>query len=373
MGSDTYSREVIEWFLNAQATYYERGDRVADGPIRCEGFYVDPFCDPGCCRPCGPFPTKAAALEWSRRTGEAMRDGDDATDQALWDEQLRLSRMDMIAVIGASGRSGMALCRRLRQPFRAVVRNARKWSASGMETPLAVADLNDPVALKAALAGVAVVVSCVHARNIPAILAAAPPHARFVFMGSTRRYSRWPDAHGDGVRAGEAAFLASGRDGVMVHPTMIYGAQGEDNVQRLAALMRRLPLLPLPGGGANLVQPIHQDDVSDCLIAAANITAPGAQVITIAGPEPIPYRDFCAAIARAAGFAPRPVLPIPAWMLIAASPLTVLPGLPRIRAAEIRRLTEDKAFDIGPMRAILGVDPISLEAGLRATFSPTGD
>jgi len=32
--------------------------------------------------------------------------------------------------------------------------------------------------------------------------------------------------------------------------------------------------------------------------------------------------------------------------------------------AEIRRLTEDKYFDIGPMQALLGVRPIELEAGL---------
>ena len=71
-----------------------------------------------------------------------------------------------------------------------------------------------------------------------------------MLLGSTRKFTRWPDAHGDGVLAGEAACVASGRNGVMLHPTMIYGAQGEDNVQRLAALLRRLPALPLPAAGA---------------------------------------------------------------------------------------------------------------------------
>ena len=37
---------------------------------------------------------------------------------------------------------------------------------------------------------------------------------------------------------------------------MIYGAEGEDNVRRLAALLRRLPVVPLPEGGRALVQPI---------------------------------------------------------------------------------------------------------------------
>ncbi|TCI00615.1 NADH-ubiquinone oxidoreductase [Roseococcus sp. SYP-B2431] len=275
----------------------------------------------------------------------------------------------MIAVIGASGRSGAALCRALREPFRAVVRSAAKWEALGIDAPHAVADLQDPETLRAALAGTSVVISCAHARHIPAILAAAPEDATFVFMGSTRRHSRWPDSHGDGVRAGEAAFLASGRAGFLLHPTMIYGAEGEDNVQRLAALMRRLPVLPLPGGGHNLVQPIHQDDVTRSLIAAARREAAQAQVIVIAGPEPIAYRDFCAAVARAAGLRPRPVLPLPASLLAMASPLArLLPFLPRIGAEEIRRLTEDKDFDTTAMREILGIDPRPLAEGLRQTF-----
>ncbi|WP_431302222.1 NAD(P)H-binding protein [Sediminicoccus sp. BL-A-41-H5] len=275
----------------------------------------------------------------------------------------------MIAVLGASGRSGATLCRALDQPFRAVVRDAAKWQALGIAAPHAVADLRDEGALSAALAGATTIISCAHARHIPAILAAAPPGARFVFMGSTRRHSRWPDDHGNGVRAGEAAFLASGRPGVLLHPTMIYGAEGEDNVQRLAALMRRLPVLPLPGGGGSLVQPIHQADVTRCLVAASSRANAAPEVTIIAGPEPLPYRAFCAEVARAAGIPPRAVLPIPASLLMALSPITrILPFLPRIGAEEIRRLTEDKAFDITAMRATLGVTPIPLAEGLKRTF-----
>jgi hypothetical protein len=67
---------------------------------------------------------------------------------------------------------------------------------------------------------------------------------------------------------------------------------------------------------------------------------------------------------------PRPVLPLPASLLMALSPLTrALPFLPRIGAEEIRRLTEDKAFDITAMRETLGVHPIPLAEGLARTFS----
>jgi uncharacterized protein YbjT (DUF2867 family) len=277
-----------------------------------------------------------------------------------------------IALVGATGRSGVALARALSAEgthFIPVARDAAKWSALGLRGALRAADLRDADALRRALAGASRIVSTVHARWAPGLLAAAEPGASFVLMGSTRRFSRWPDAHGDGVRAGEAAFLASGRAGVMLHPTMIYGAQGEDNVRRLAALLARLPVAPLPGGGRALVQPIHQGDVTRCLVAALRRGWEGAQTIIVAGPAPMAYREFLRAVAAAAGLRAPPILPIPAMPLRLAAPLTrMIPGLPRVSADEIRRLTEDKGFDIGPMRRVLGVDPIDLAEGLALTF-----
>ncbi len=289
-----------------------------------------------------------------------------------------------VHVIGASGRSGTALCRALLArgtAVVAVVRSPDRLAQAGLTpgTPglsTRTADLASLDTLAAALAGAARVVSLAHARHAGAILAASPGGARHVFLGSTRMHTRWPDAHGQGVRAGEAAFLRSGRDGVMLHPTMIYGAQGEDNVQRLAALLRRLPapggrpLVPLPGGGRALVQPIHQSDVTACVLAALARDWNGPHALTIAGPEAVPYAAFIRLVADAAGLAPPRVVAVPAAPLIAATVLTRLPFLPRIRAGELRRLLEDKAFDIVPMRAALGVAPIPLERGLAITFAP---
>ena len=241
-------------------------------------------------------------------------------------------------------------------PFVPVVRSVERWAALGLPGAPEIADLTDPEALRRALGGARRVASCAHARYAGAVLDAAPDAGRFVFLGSTRKFTRWPDAHGRGVLAGEAAFLESGRAGVMLHPTMIYGALGEDNVRRLAALVRRLPLVPLPGGGRSLVQPIHQSDVTRCLRAALDVAWDGPHSLVIAGPAAVPYEIFVHAVAEAAGLrAPRTVS-VPAAVLHALAPLTALPGLPRIRGDEVRRLMEDKAFLIDAMRRILGTD-----------------
>jgi nucleoside-diphosphate-sugar epimerase len=201
------------------------------------------------------------------------------------------------------------------------------------------------------------------------LIEAAPEGARLVLLGSTRKFTRWPDAHGNGVLAGEAALLRSGRPGVMLHPTMIYGAQGEDNVRRLAALMRRLPVLPLPAGGQALVQPIHQSDVTRAIVAALERVWTGPTALVIGGPEPVSYLEFIRAVAEAAGVLRPRTVSVRAGPLIALAALTrIIPGVPTVRGAEIRRLLEDKAFDIGPMRDVLGVAPISLREGLALTF-----
>ena len=93
--------------------------------------------------------------------------------------------------------------------------------------------------------------------------------------------------------------------------------------------------------------------------------------MVIAGPEPLSYRDFLRAVAAASGAGDPWVVSVPAAPLIALAGLTrFLPGLPTVEGTEIRRLLEDKAFDITAMRAVLGVTPISLREGLARTFAP---
>jgi uncharacterized protein YbjT (DUF2867 family) len=277
-----------------------------------------------------------------------------------------------VHIIGATGRSGATLCRSLladARPLVPIVRNAGRWQATGIAVAPRIADIDEAADLAAALADATHIVSCAHARHAGAVIEAAPVAARLILLGSTRKFTRWPDTHGSGVIAGERAFLASGRNGVMLHPTMIYGAQGEDNVQRLAALLRWMPIVPLPEGGTALVQPIHQDDVIRAIRAALDFAWDGPRSLVIAGPAPLPYADFVRAIAAAAGLRRRHIVRVPAGFLMAAAGiLRHVPRLPRVQPDEIRRLLEDKAFYVDPMRQILGVEPIPLHAGLARAF-----
>lgn len=284
-----------------------------------------------------------------------------------------LNTRDPVHVVGANGRSGQALCRALLQkgiPVVPLVRSMAKWHATGLAGSARVMELTDHYSLSAALKDAVRVVSCAHARHTQAIVAATMEDVLLVLLGSTRRYTRWPDSHGLGVMEGERVLIGSGRPGVMLHPTMIYGAQGEDNVQRLAALIRRLPFLPLPDGGAALVQPIHQNDVTRCIVSALDRNWPRPEALVIAGPTAMRYAEFAAAVASAAGLAAPRIVALPSGLLQALAPVAgLVPGLPPVTRDEIRRLSEDKAFEIMPMFNRLGVVPIPLADGLAQTFA----
>ena len=281
-----------------------------------------------------------------------------------------------VCIIGASGRSGSALCRALLaegQKIIAVVRSQGNLAPDIADACEAVriADLTDSTELALAFEGAAVVVNTAHARHLPAILAATK--APVAALGSTRKFTHWPDNHGRGVLAGEAALRADGRPSIILHPTMIYGAQGEDNVQRLAKLLERLPIIPLPGGGRALVQPIDQRDVTRCPVSAIHLIQNGdvtrPESIVIAGPTAVAYRTFVRMVLYFAGLGGRPIVSLPGWMLMALSHVTRhIRRLPQIAPEEIRRLLEDKNFDVAPMEQRLGVTPVPLANGLHHLF-----
>jgi nucleoside-diphosphate-sugar epimerase len=189
-------------------------------------------------------------------------------------------------------------------------------------------------------------------------------------MGSVRRYLAIPDRDGAEIAAGEAALLASGRAGVMLHASMIFGAPDDGNVSRVLGVQRRWPaalpiVLPLPDGGRRLVQPILIDDVVASVVAAIEHPASDGPPIVLAGAQPLPYRDMIRHCAAALGRRAL-VLPVPVAVLsgLAAVASGIGARLP-LNAAELRRAGEDKRFDVGPMIARLGVTPRDFAAALR--------
>lgn len=278
-----------------------------------------------------------------------------------------------IALLGATSKTGRYVVPVLCDHGHAVTaigRDQAKLDGLDRRARTAVADIADAPSLRAALAGADCVASLAHARHTAEILAALPESCRRVVLtGSVRKFTALPDAAADAVRAGEALLLRSGRPGVMLHPSMIYGAPEERNINRILALLARFPAglpipVPLPDGGRHTVQPVFVDDMVAAMVGAIERPEAEGPPIIVAGPRPITYREMVERCAAATG---RRVLIVPLPLASIKSGLAVAErlGIPLpFSALELTRATENKAFDVNDLRERLGVQPRAFEDGL---------
>lgn len=263
----------------------------------------------------------------------------------------------MITIFGATTDLGT----RLTGELRAAGHEVRCVSRSeGLE---AVADLETGANVAAAMQGSDVVVSCAHARYTATILTNLPlASTTIVLMGSAWRYSRVPNARADQVRSAEKLFLSKKFNGVMLHPTMIYGGRQENNIRRLLGVIRSLPVIPAPGGGYQLVRPIYVDDVVRALFIATQTHWSNKHVIGLSGP-PLTWRkmaELCAASIERR----RPIVNVPTAPLIALLSLLDRFGINPLDPNIIRRFKEDVNVSSAEMIELLAIQPRDFESGI---------
>ena len=159
---------------------------------------------------------------------------------------------------------------------------------------------------------------------------------------------------------------------------MIYGAPGDRNLGRLLTLLARarritapggLPvplLLPVPGGGSRLQQPVHVADLADAVLTAVERPETAGHGYDVAGPEPLTFADLLRTAAAAVGGRVL-LVPVPLAPVIALTRgYEKLSRSPRIRAEQWQRLAEDKAFPIDVAARDLGYSPRSFADGIRS-------
>lgn len=168
---------------------------------------------------------------------------------------------------------------------------------------------------------------------------------RSIFVSTTAIFTKLPAPSKARRVAAEDAIATSGLNATIIRPTMIYGAPGDRNLERLIALLRKTPLIPVPGRGNHLQQPIYVDDLARAIVNAATATELPDFAYDVAGPQPLAFRDIIeqttAALDRRVRILPVPLAPIRAVLGIYER----LTSTPRLKVEQLDRLEEDKSFD----------------------------
>ena len=164
--------------------------------------------------------------------------------------------------------------------------------------------------------------------------------------------------------AAEQQIRSSGLHWTILRPTMIYGGSGDRNLSRLLRRLSRAKILPVPGTGERLHQPVHVADAAAAVLATLTRPAAIGSLYNLAGPEPLPFAELLRTCARAVGsrtlLIPVPLAPL--MMLVRGYELAS--RHPRIRSEQVLRLGEDKAFAIDDAVRDLGYAPRQFADGI---------
>ena len=272
-----------------------------------------------------------------------------------------------IIIIGASRGPGRQLFDQLKLTGRPVVGIARKQRGLvvSASAKFVTCDASNSQALAALIGQGNTLVNTSRPEFLTNLLKHKPSVARLVTLGSTRVFTRFPDQKCKNLNAMKQAISTQNIPTTILHPTMIYGSEGLNNIERIVKVARLSPLIPLPASGNALIQPVHVNDVVACIIACLEKTDTIGQTLIVAGRSPITYRELVETCIEFTGSRCR-VVSLPYFMLSIIGILTkIIPGIPSISQNEIRRLLEDKAFDVVKLEQLLGIRPLSVREGLR--------
>jgi uncharacterized protein YbjT (DUF2867 family) len=113
---------------------------------------------------------------------------------------------------------------------------------------------------------------------------------------------------------------------VIVQPSLVFGLGGASAAlfTRLAAL----PVVPVPGNGAQAIQPIHVDDLTAAIVRLLQTGEYDRQRIAAVGPRALTLREFLAVLRRGMRLGDARFLHVPmALVRIAAAAGDKLPGV----------------------------------------------
>lgn len=278
--------------------------------------------------------------------------------------------MSRIVILGASSGPGRLLFEHLRDNNQQVLglARSRRDLVDSSEAIFREVDAEIPGNLEAVVEPEDVFVHCSSPELLTNFLKTGPEMKRLIAIGSTRIYTRFPDDKCSRLAAMSHVIWMGNIPTTLIHPTMIYGAPGLNNIERVVKVARISPFIPLPDNGRSLVQPVFAADLVKAILACLEDESTIGTTIAVPGREAVTYRRFIELCVELSGSRCR-VVSVPYFLISLLAPLTlIIPGLPTITQDEIRRLLEDKNFDTEALER-LGIEPVSLEEGLRLALA----
>lgn len=181
---------------------------------------------------------------------------------------------------------------------------------------------------------------------------------RIVAFGSTGRFSKvrsTSEIEREFVALQQAAeeklFSLSEALGIgwtLLRPTMIYGADADQNVAFIQAMIRRFGIFPMPIGANGLRQPVHVHDLAVACISVLETEKTRNRAYNLGGGEVLEFRELVRRIFLAEE--KRPIL-IPIPMMLYSILISIAKRLPKtafVRNEMVERMFKNLTVDNRP-------------------------
>lgn len=278
-----------------------------------------------------------------------------------------------VGVVGAASQVGQALLPRLAAQGIRVCRIGRETGLGGAEQ-VHVYDADrgcfePPIDAADALVSLAPLPSIGVVLDMARLVGAR----RVIAFGSTGRFSKVNSSSTlelDFVAQQEQAERlfssrceAAGVAWTLFRPTMIYGADADQSVAFVKAMVGRFGFFPIPWGATGLRQPVHLDDLAAACVSALECERTFGRAYNLGGGEVLRFPDLVRRIFEAAHRRPM-LVPVPLtlyYLVVAAA--SKFAGAAFVRREMVDRMYQDLVADNQPAREDFDYAP--------RRFSPT--
>lgn len=156
-------------------------------------------------------------------------------------------------------------------------------------------------------------------------------------------------------RAADEFLMGQPLDWQIARPALVYGPAGDS--AQFFRMLASLPVVGLPAGGHQIVQPIHIDDLVQGILPLVESPELVCQCVDFVGAEPLEYRDMLSIYRTSMGFAPSIMIGIPATVMkLVTRILDHVPGT-MLNSDTWQMLQKGNAGDVGRIATLLGRRP----------------
>jgi len=209
-----------------------------------------------------------------------------------------------ILVCGAHGFIGSAICARLQQAGHIIIKGVRKASLKNEMEINFSADITEDVwinrlhQIDAVINAVGILIeqgdqkfSNIHTLAPIALFAAcAKVGIKRVLQVSALGAEQCDTPYFQSKLHADRFLQEQKLEWQIIRPSVVYGDNADSS--KMFRLLASLPILPLPAGGKQILQPVHIDDLAEGVLKLMDQSSDIHQIIPVVGNRTVSYREM---------------------------------------------------------------------------------